>query len=269
MPKIYKTMTSQDFTRIKDFFTLYTARFHSDDPSFQRNIELKRNHSIRVWKNTKELGRSIYLSENDQLLAETAGLLHDIGRFKQFEEYGTFSDKKSVNHAWLSTEVIKEKKLLDGIPKEEQERIITSVYNHNKKRVPGTLNIKEETFVKLLRDADKLDIWKVVTDYYCETNGETNNTLQLDLPDEPVMNPVNIEDIKNERLVDLKNLETLNDFKLLQIGWIYDLNFKRSFQLLMENDYLGKIYNSLPKTEEIEDIKKQTLRYLEKNAKQS
>jgi hypothetical protein len=83
------------------------------------------------------------------------------------------------------------------------------------------------------------------------------------------MNPVNIEDIKNERLVDLKNLETLNDFKLLQIGWIYDLNFKRSFQLLMENDYLGKIYNSLPKTVEIEDIKKQTLRYLEKNAKQS
>ncbi len=259
-------MTSQDFNRIKDFFTLYTAQFHSDDPAFQRNIELKRNHSIRVWQNVSDLGKSLHLNDNDQLLIETAGLLHDIGRFKQFEEYGTFSDKKSVNHAWLSTEVIKEKNLLEGLPKEEQDLILTSVYNHNKKEVPVTLTAKEETFVKLLRDSDKLDIWKIVTDYYCEKNSETNNTLQLDLPDEPAMNPVNIEDIKKERLVDLKNLKTLNDFKLLQIGWIYDLNYKRSFQVLLENNYLEKIYDALPNFEDIKNIKQQTFHYVKMNA---
>lgn len=256
-------MIRNDFIKIKDFFTLYTAQFHSDDPYFQQNIDLKRNHSYRVWENTADLAQHLQCSGQEQILIETAGLLHDIGRFKQFEVYGTFSDKKSVNHAQLSVEVIRENNLLEDLDSAEQESIITAVFNHNKKEIPDDLSKRDRLFVKILRDSDKLDIWKIVTDYYCQTEGTTNNTLQLDLPDEPEINPHNIEDLLQERMVDLQNLKTLNDFKLLQIGWIYDLNFHRSYEILKEKNYLESIFDTLPETPQIKKIRNKVREYLE------
>lgn len=255
-------MTRNDFIKIKDWFKLYTAQFHSNDENFQKNIDLKIEHSYRVWKFAAELISKIEVPDNDKLIAETAGILHDIGRFKQFEKYGTFSDKKSVNHAQLSVEVIKEKELITHLSDNEQDKILTAVFNHNKKIIPGDLSKKESLLVKVLRDADKLDILRIVTDYYCNEDKNSNNALQLDLPDTPSINSLNYKDILNERIVDLNNLETLNDFKLLQIGWIYDLNFKHTFKILKEKGYLEVIFDTLPDTKEIKEIKEKVSHYM-------
>ena len=255
-------MTKQQFYNIHEWFDGYIEQFHCFDPAFQRNIELKRDHSHRVWKNTADLGKSIPLIENDQLIIETAGLLHDVGRFEQFRQYGTFSDKKSVNHAWLGVEVLKRKNILKELKEQEKEDVYTAIYHHNKKDLPGDKDRRQLTFIKLLRDADKLDIWRVVTDYYCN-NGETNNTLQLDLPDEPRISRQNIKDLKEGRLVDLGNLQTLNDFKLLQLGWVYDINFERSYEILKEQGYLEKIFDSLPDSEEILEVRNRIEEYME------
>ncbi|MCF8233005.1 MAG: HD domain-containing protein [Bacteroidales bacterium] len=256
-------MTKEYFYTIQSWFEGYIKKFHSDDPAFQRNIELKRNHSRRVWKNAADLGKSISLSENDQLIIETSGLLHDVGRFEQFKRYGTFSDNKSVNHGWLGVEVIKKKEILRVLEKEEREDVYTTILNHNKKKLPGDKNERQLTFIKLIRDADKLDIWRMVTDYYC-SHGETNNTLQLDLPDEPYVTLKNIDDLLKGRLVDLRNLHTLNDFKLLQVGWVYDLNFERSYEILEEKGYLTKIFSSLPDTEEVKQVREKIMEYMKK-----
>jgi HD superfamily phosphodiesterase len=260
-------MTRNDFQKIKDFFTLYTAKFWSLEPAFQKNIELKKAHSYRVWENSTDLAKSLKLKENDKFIIESAALLHDIGRFKQFEEYGTFSDKKSVNHAWLSTEVIKEENIISDISNEEQELILRTVYNHNKKEIPGELTEQEKNLTQILRDADKLDIWKVVTDYYCNKNEETNNTLQLDLPDNPEINPENYNDLMNERLVDINKLRTLNDFKLLQVGWIYDINFSRTIEILAKKRYLQIIFDSLPDNSMVNEIKEKINNYMDKKIK--
>jgi putative nucleotidyltransferase with HDIG domain len=256
-------MQRKDFDKLKKWFEEYTSSFHSDIEAFQVNIELKRDHSFRVWKNAAELAKRLNTGPNDQLLIETAALFHDVGRFEQFRQYGTFSDKKSVNHAWLSTNVIQDYNLLQGLTESERQSILDAIYNHNKKEIAGNLPQKPTFFVKVLRDADKLDIWKVVTDYYCNTNGETNNTLQLDLPDTPGYNHKNYEDLKNQKMADLNNLQNLNDFKLLQIGWVYDLNFKHSIELARERKYLQIIFDSLPQSDEIQEIKNQVTKYME------
>ncbi len=248
-------MTSQKFEGIREWFENYVNRFYSADPDFQSNIELKRDHSKRVWQNAADLGRSLSLEENDQLLIETAGLLHDIGRFEQFERYGTFSDKKSEDHGSLGVKVLKEKGALVELDEQEREEVYTAIEWHNKKEVPSDLDSRRALFTRLLRDADKLDIWRVVTDYYCRSNGGENNTLQLDLPDKPQISRQNIDDLLNGRMADLGNLHTLNDFKLLQIGWVYDLNFQRSYEILMERGYLNKIFDSLPDTEDIQQVR--------------
>jgi len=255
-------MTPHQFNDIKGWFGDYIHRFHSDDPAFQRNIELKRNHSFKVWENAAELGRSVPLGNNDQLIMETAGLLHDIGRFEQFRRYGTFSDKKSVNHGALGVEVLREKDVLLELDQQEREEVYTAVGNHNRKQVPDGLGRREELFTRILRDADKLDIWRVVTGYYCD-HGETNNTLQLDLPDEPRISRQNIDDLLNGRMADLGNLHTLNDFKLLQIGWVYDINLERSYQLLRERGYLDTIFASLPDTQEVRQVRDMVEGYME------
>jgi len=255
-------MTREQFNTIKDWFEDYTGQFHSDDPAFQRNIELKRNHSYKVWENAADIGKSLPLSQNDQLIMETAGLLHDVGRFAQFRRYGTFSDAKSVNHGTLGVEVLKERNVLKELKPEGQEEVYAAIGNHNKKQVPADLDGRKELFTRILRDADKLDIWRVVTDYYCD-NGGTNNTLQLDLPDEPDFSQANIDDLLNGRMADLRNLRTLNDFKLLQISWVYDLNFDRSFQILKEKGYLDTIFDSLPQTEDVQKVRAMVEGYLE------
>ena len=255
-------MTHNQFESIKQWFDDYIHQFHSDDIDFQKNIELKREHSYYVWNNTIDLGNHSSLKESEYIQLQIAGLLHDAGRFEQFSRYHTFSDKKSVNHGLLGVEVLQEKKILNDLPPDEQNRILTAIENHNKKEITGDFDNTTLTLVKMLRDADKLDIWRIVTEYYCKTEEETNNTLQLDLPDKPEINPKNYQDLLNEKMVDLNNLETLNDFKLLQIGWIYDLNFQRSFQILDKNKYLDIIFKTLPNTDEIKTIQQKTNDYL-------
>lgn len=56
------------------------------------------------------------------------------------------------------------------------------------------------------------------------------------------------------RLCELKDLKTHTDFKVLQMSWVYDLNFPRTFQLVDERRYLEKIASALPRSEKAESI---------------
>ena len=44
----------------------------------------------------------------------------------------------------------------------------------------------------------------------------------------------------------------MNDFKLMQLSWVYDLNYKASFRLLSERDYANRISETLPHAEKIQ-----------------
>ena len=61
------------------------------------------------------------LSGEALYMAETAALLHDIGRFEQFHRYKTFSDARSEDHAALGVDAIKEEGLLQSIDNEEAQ----------------------------------------------------------------------------------------------------------------------------------------------------
>lgn len=61
--------------------------------------------------------------------------------------------------------------------------------------------------------------------------------------------------------------ETPNDFKLLQMAWIYDINFPLTFQLIQHRAYLQKIGDSLPPSEKVQKIYSTVKPYLDKNCK--
>jgi hypothetical protein len=93
---------------------------------------------------------------------------------------------------------------------------------HNRASLPVGEEERCLFFLKMLRDADKIDIWRVVTDYYQNAGNKRNRTIELGLPDvDGVSGPV-YESLMNGKIAQMADLKTLNDFKLLQIGWVYD-----------------------------------------------
>lgn len=94
-------------------------------------------------------------------------------------------------------------------------------------------------------NADKLDIWRVVTDYYKAAPGNRNQAIELDLPDLPRISDNICSSLLQGKPADMEDVKTLNDLKLLQMGWVYDLNFPRSFRLLSECGYLETIRDAI------------------------
>jgi hypothetical protein len=194
-------------------------------------------------------------------LAELIALFHDLGRFEQYEKYKTFSDSNSLNHSFLAIKIIKQYKLFKDFDQGLQNLIFTAIENHNKRVIPYEIIGNELFFSKLLRDADKVDIFKVVTEYYTNKT-ENNGAVELDLPDLPDIIEENYLDIESGKLISKKNLRTLNDFKLMQISWLFDVNFERTFEIIKEKSYLEKIFDTLPRNKKIDKIKKNVFQYL-------
>jgi hypothetical protein len=47
-------------------------------------------------------------------------------------------------------------------------------------------------------------------------------------------------------MVHLSMLKSLNDFKLLQLSWVFDLNFPESYVLMLERGYIEALAKTLP-----------------------
>jgi hypothetical protein len=201
------------------------------------------------------------------LLAETVALFHDIGRFPQYAKYKTFQDNISVNHGTLGANTLMKEKVLQSLPVNEQELVMQSVKFHNAFSVPR--KEKEETvfFIKLIRDADKLDIWRVFLEYYESADELKASAVSLGLPDSGEYSKNVLSCILEKRVVSLVTVKTLDDFKLLQLSWIFDLNFEPSFRLLSERKYSERIISHLPRDKEIGKAGKILKEFIEKTTR--
>ena len=245
-------MNQNELILFKDWFADYCTSFSLPTEVDQRNITIKREHTHQVCLNTVRIAEDLGLIEPEARLAEAVALFHDVGRFSQYQQYKTFDDSISVNHAVLGTKVLLEHNVLGNLPKHEQDIIVRSVTLHNVFALPEALDEKILLFVRLIRDADKLDILRVVIEYFDQDEESRAEAVALGLPDVP-------EGYSREVLACLLRgemarkdaLKTLNDFKLLQLAWLYDLNFACSLRMVVERDYIRKIAEMLPRTEEI------------------
>jgi hypothetical protein len=246
-------MTGSDLQFFKSWFSEFCKSFHLDDEKEQRNITLKEDHTLHVCRNILAVARGESLDTNEMMLAETIALFHDIGRFPQYAQYRTFKDSISVNHGLLGANTLLEKKVLDRIPRREHDIIVDAVKFHNAFTVADIVDDDKLRFLKLIRDADKLDIWRVFIEFYESPDEEKPEAVGLGLPDIPSYSKEILPLVHSRQIISLAKLKTLNDFKLLQLSWIFDLNFMTSFMLLTERDYISRIAATLPETHEILD----------------
>jgi HD superfamily phosphodiesterase len=228
-----------------DWFKKYTDSFLTDvDSEIKENILLKRDHSYRVSKNAEIISKNSNFSAQEVKLATICGLFHDIGRFVQFTKYKTFKDENGIYHGALGVEVLINENILDSFSNEEKSIILNSVNDHGLKKIPDERQGKQLKFSKLIRDADKTDIFSIVAKYY-KSKGPRNIALEYGLKDSPQISEKVFEYFKKKITIDKNDLQTLNDFKLMQIAWIFDLNFNYTKQILKEKSYLDVVLASI------------------------
>ena len=124
-------------------------------------MKYKYENSIRVMEHSKEIAKSLNLTDEQIELAALIGLLHDISRFEQLKQYSTFDDSKSFDHGDYAIEILfKDNYIRKYIDSNEYDEIIKkSIMYHNKFEI-GVCDTEEELlFSKLIRDADKIDIF--------------------------------------------------------------------------------------------------------------
>ncbi len=244
-------MERNELDSLKQWFTAYVRSFDTLDGEERRNITLKEEHTHRVCDNMMELSRSLSFDEGRTALAEAIALFHDVGRFPQYREYRTFNDSNSTNHAALGAKVLIEGNVLDSLQRRERDIAIRAVTLHNVFAIPEGLDPDTLLFVKMVRDADKLDIWRVALENFAMTEAERPSAVGLGLPDTPGYSRDVLASVERREMVLMSSLTTVNDFKLLQLAWIYDLNFDRSVELVAERGYIDKLAAMLPQDEEI------------------
>ena len=256
-------MNKKDLLYLKETFLKYTDGFIVNTERQNNPFILKKEHTQRVCMEIVRLTEKLSISSETAILAEAVALLHDIGRFRQYKEYGTFLDSESVNHAALGCEVIKEENILRFCTEKEQTLFLDVVYFHNAFALPMEKNKDTLFLLKLLRDADKLDIWKVVTNHYKSVKLNNNKFIDLGLEDDGKFSKEVLEFVINGQIVKNQFVKRLNDLKLLQISWLFDLNFSESITRLQEKGYLGKIFSKLPESEELKKVAAYVKDYIE------
>ncbi|MBN2864279.1 MAG: HD domain-containing protein [Bacteroidales bacterium] len=247
-------LDKKNVSDLKKWFLNYIETFRYEDPDLQQNIDIKRKHTERVAEEIVNIGKKLGLSDGELNLAEIIAIFHDIGRFEQYYRYRTFSDHKSEDHAELGIKILKDNKVLDFAGREIRELILTAIRYHNRALLPVNETKTHLFYSRLIRDADKLDIWRVVTDYYRSPNHERNSALELELPDDTGISKDVIESLMNKQIVNTKHIRNLNDMKLLQAGWIFDINFKPTIEFIKERRYMDLMRDVLPQTGEITAI---------------
>ena len=215
-------MTQKQFELFKQWFTEYVCTFYTvDDDFLNQNIKLKECHTHRVCKAMRDLAGALEMNAEDAILAETIALFHDVGRFPQFKQYRTYKDQISENHCLMALSVLRENNVLDKLPADERAVIEKAIEFHGAKNLP---EMDERTlhFTKMVRDADKLDIFELLIENYRILAEEPEKfKWELEFPDTPECNPEIIDALLSNQLIDYGTIRTINDAKLLQLGWVF------------------------------------------------
>ena len=221
----------EELTRLYD---AYVDTFRGADGSLPAMMELKRVHTAKVVANARLIADGERFSPAERGAALAAALLHDTGRYEQLRRYDTFRDSDSVDHAVFSHDIVREKGWTDD------PVVLNAVLWHNRRDLPREMDPLTAVVAHTVRDADKLDIFRVLEDQLAHTDWKADSRAFWNLAISAPPNPVVVACIERGEPVDYQNIRSLADFVLIQVGWmISGLHFATSRRLCAERGHLA------------------------------
>ena len=217
---------------LPDAFNAYADTFPAEEMYL-----LKREHTRRV------AGLAARILDDGEFpkgksLRETgmaAAWLHDLGRFKQFRQYRTFSDRQSVNHALLSCGEALRLGWLDDWEPVARNRALQAIAFHNLRELPPGLSAEDAALAHLVRDADKLDIFAVLDQAIATNYLPSRPEVYWGLPFAAPPNPVLVAAFERGESPNYADLQSFADFVFVQLAWCKGgIRFAESRRIALE-----------------------------------
>lgn len=253
-----------NIAKIKEKFEEYLNNYENhDDPSFK----LKIIHTYHVVDNATQISKTMNLSNEDIELAQLIAYFHDIGRF---EELRIFKDFVSVrnDHALFGSKVLFEKGLIrEFIADDSYDHIIKkAIENHNKLNIEEGLTKEELLHAKIIRDADKLDNFRVFKTETIEALFPGKFKSVDDFNNSIISDNV-YSAIVEHKCVDIHDRVYPLDYWLCILAFIFDINFKETFSIIEKEKYVDALlnrftYNNEDTKRKMENIRSTIFDYL-------
>ncbi|MBD5398878.1 HD domain-containing protein [bacterium] len=183
-----------------------------------------------------------YITDDVKKMVDISAILHDIGRFYQFDENGEFIPNHIFHHGQKSVDLIKD------MPEFNNPMILFAIISHDNIAIDYTseyyTNLSDndkkiaDIMAKLLRDADKLENMRNFV-----VNGAPKYKI---LKTEPLSEDVK-HFIRNKTLVDRRFVKTSADMIADLILWVNDINFNATKDIIKRINYLEVSINEFSK----------------------
>ena len=281
---------------IKKTFQEYTDRYDSTNPK----IKLKIDHTYRVADLCEQIAQSLELSAAEVDLAWLSGMLHDVGRFEQLRRYNTFSDAQSIDHARFAVELLYDEGLIaDYVPEISTTELVSdartwrsmggvnefptaqsedmplsdilqtlriAIGEHSAYRIQKGLDERTRMFCQILRDADKVDIFRVI----CDTPMEEVYGFQTKDILRSAITPEVMQAFYEHHAVLRKLKKCPADYIVAHGSLTFELVYPESLRIAKEQGYLKQMMSfqsENPDTAEIfEDLRKDLNGYPEERS---
>lgn len=224
-----------DMKKASMAFSEYVKPYDVTNPK----IELKIKHTFRTVEVAKKIANDLNLNEEQVLLAQLIALLHDIGRFEQVRIYNTFKDRDSVDHADLGVRILFEEGTIRKFIEDTKydDIIYKAIKNHNKFKIEEGLNEEELLQAKIVRDADKTDIFAVFVDDIEKNRDVLYNYKEMAKQE---VSPKIMKDFENYQQSNRDLFSRDIDSYINIIAFIFDYNFLTGLKTIQENKYIER-----------------------------
>ncbi|NLB84425.1 MAG: HD domain-containing protein [Synergistaceae bacterium] len=227
----------------EEWLSSFISSFRNEKGELHPLLELKRSHTGRVADNcrriSKELGWAGPLLER----ALSAAILHDTGRFPQYATWGTFYDGVSADHGALGEKVLRENFPWPDPEGEDASVILEAVRLHNRRTLPEHIPPAALPVVRIVRDSDKMDVFRIVREH---VKGGRISALLPRIDPEGGYSPAIVDEVGKTSRGSYQNVRSTADFLLLQLSWIFDLNYAPAYRMLEEEGAFSWILKQLP-----------------------
>lgn len=238
----------------KDFINEY------EDKS-DLGFELKIIHTYHVAENAKKIAQELKLSKEDIELTELIGILHDIGRFEELKITKELNSVK-FDHAGHGSKMLFEEDMIRKFIEDSQyDNIIKkSIENHSRLEIEENLDERTLLHSKIIRDADKIDNYRVKKDEKIEAIFPKRVNRIEDM-EESKLSDIVYNTILDKKCVDIHDRVTPLDFWVCILAFTFDLNFDVSYKIVKENDYINVLidrfkYKDIETKSRMENIRK-------------
>lgn len=239
-------MDTARLDELKQWFAAFVDGYREPDGSLHSVHTLKWDHSRRVADECREIATDLGWGPDDVNTAEALGTLHDVARFPQYEQYRTLVDRDSVNHGKFGYDLVRERGILDACTPEDREAILDGIRFHNLRSVPDALPPRVLRFVRLIRDADKLDILHIVEVSLRDGAVKRNPEILLNIDVDGPATPELVQQILREKTGSYENVKSLADMNLMRMTWMYDINYLPCLRRIVDRGLLDGLKETIP-----------------------